>query len=55
MNFLLFRSREKDEKNNNMRDEDEADGDDILSSKHFMELKNEVEEKDSAIRTLQKR
>lgn len=48
-------SREKDEKNNNMRDEDGADGDDILSSKHFMELKNEVEEKDSAIRTLQKR
>ena len=53
--FRIFRSKEKNEKNNNSLDDGEADGEEILSSKHFMELKNDIEEKESTIKTLQKR
>ena len=53
--FCIFRSKEKNEKNNNSLDDSEADGEEILSSKHFMELKNDIEEKESTIKTLQKR
>ena len=51
--LLSFRSNDKSEKNNNLMDE--TDGGEILSSKHFMELKNDIEEKESTIKTLQKK
>ncbi|XP_065068071.1 protein Daple-like isoform X1 [Rhopilema esculentum] len=46
-------SKDSDEWNNNLVDEMEDD--DILSSKHFMELKNDIEEKQSLITVLEKK
>ena len=53
--IFYFRSKEKGEKNNNLLDDIETDEEEIISSKHFMELKNDVEEKESTIKVLKKK